>query len=154
MKQEQPQYIFRARQLNIHLQYIPPLLRSCLYFSVCPLFLFFFLFCNNFSSAVLLNCSPRMSYQKQAYTTRISADRIAAPKVWITVFLCLHSAKWLPQRACMMTGEGWKRLSVFISICLAAAALAVGAIVALRPLDPSTLKGQSQSDFAEDQSKL
>jgi hypothetical protein len=40
MKQEQPQYIFRARQLNIHLQYIPPLLRSCLYFSVCPLFFF------------------------------------------------------------------------------------------------------------------
>ena len=43
------------------------------------------------------------------------------------------------QRACM-SGQSFKRFSVFTSICLAALSLTVGAITALRPLEPTTLK--------------
>lgn len=45
------------------------------------------------------------------------------------------------QRSCM-SGQNFKRLSVFISICLAALSLAVGAIATLRPLEPTTLKSE------------
>jgi hypothetical protein len=39
-----------------------------------------------------------------------------------------------------MSSQNFKRFSVFISICLAALSLTVGAIATLRPLEPATLK--------------